>query len=86
MGYTIVGLKEKVLEMYPELERAGIAVNLTFDPQKDAYVLRMHKGPHELTTHLERQDADNCMKGVMCVPLGMQIEQFSKNFAIREGL
>jgi hypothetical protein len=86
MGYTVVGLKEKVLEMYPELERVGIAVNLTFDEQKDAYILRMHKGAHELTTHLEREDADKCMRGIMCVPLGLQVEQFSKNFKAREGL
>lgn len=86
MAYTIVALKDKVLEMYPELERKGIAVNLSFDAQKDAYILRMHKGPHELTTHLERQDADDCMNGIKCVSLGIQVEQFSGNFAIREGL
>jgi hypothetical protein len=86
MAYTIVGLKDKVLEMYPELVRNGIAVNLSFDQEKDAYVLKMHKGSHELTTHLERQDADDCMKGVKCVSLGIQVEQFSKNFSAREGL
>jgi hypothetical protein len=86
MTYTVVGLKEKVMEMYPELERKGIAVNLSFDAEKDAYLLKMHKGSHELTTHLERQDADDCMNGVKCVSLGIQVEQFSKNFAIREGL
>ena len=86
MGYTIVALKDKVLEMYPELEQHGVTVNLVFDPVKDAYVLKMHKDGHELTTHLERQDADDCMNGIKCVSLGMQVEQFVKNFAIREKL
>lgn len=86
MGYTIVGLKDKVLEMYPELERNGIAVSLSFDSEKDAYILKMHKGAHELTTHLERKDADDCMQGIKCVTLGIQVEQFSKNFTAREGL
>ncbi len=86
MGYTIVGLKDKVMEMYPELQRSGIAVNLSFDAEKDAYILKMQKDGHELTTHLERQDADDCMRGIKCVTLGMQVEQFSKNFTIREGL
>lgn len=84
MGYTIVGLKEKILEMYPELNQHGIAVNLVFDAEKDAYVVKMHKGSHELTTHLERRDADDCMNGVKCVTFGIQIEQFFKNFALRE--
>jgi hypothetical protein len=84
MGYTIVGLKDKILEMYPELEQHGVAVNLVFDGAKDAYVVKMHRGTHELTTHLERQDADECMNGVKCVSLGIQVEQFVKNFALRE--
>ena len=86
MGYTIVALKDKVLEMYPELEQHGVTVNLAFDAVKDAYILKMHKDAHELTTHLERQDADDCMNGIKCVSLGMQVEQFVKNFAIREKL
>jgi hypothetical protein len=84
MGYTIIGLKEKILEMYPELERHQVATNLVFDAEKGAYVLKMHKGNHELTTHLERQDADDCMNGVKCVSLGIQVEQFIKNYALRE--
>jgi len=84
MGYTVVGLKDKILEMYPELEQHGVSVTLVFDPEKDAYVVKMHRGDRELTTHLERQDADDCMNGIRCVSLGIQVEQFAKNFAIRE--
>jgi hypothetical protein len=86
MGYTVIGLKDKILEMYPELELHGVTVNLVFDAAKDAYVVKMHRGTHELTTHLERADADDCMNGVKCVSLGIQVEQFLKNFALREGL
>jgi alanyl-tRNA synthetase len=86
MGYTILGLKEKILEMYPELERNQAAVNLVFDAEKGAYVVKMHRGSHELTTHLETKDADECMNGVKCVSLGIQVEQFVKNFAVREKL
>lgn len=84
MGYSIVGLKEKILEMYPGLERHGVAVNLVFDTEKDAYVLKLHKGSHELATHLERRDADDCMNGIKCVSLGVQVEQFIGNFGQRE--
>ena len=84
MGYTIVGLKDKILEMYPELDKHGVVVNLVFDEVKDAYVVKMQRDSHELTTHLERKDADDCMNGVKCVYLGIQVEQFIKNFALRE--
>ena len=84
MSYSVIALKDKVLEMYPELQRQGVMVNLVFDEAKGAYVVKMHKGGHELTTHLERIDADDCMNGVKCVSLGIQVEQFVKNFAAGE--
>lgn len=83
MGYTIVALKDKILEMYPEIQRYGITVNLTFDEQKNAYIVQFKKGGHELTTHLEKKDADECMNGIKCVYFGVQIGQFIKNFEER---
>lgn len=83
MGYTLVALKEKILEMYPEIEKNGISVGLTFDEQKNAYIVVFKKENQELTTHLEKKDADECMNGIKCVYLGVQIGQFIKNFEER---
>jgi hypothetical protein len=83
MGYTIVALKEKIMEMYPEIERHGISVGLTFDEEKNAYIVKFDKEGQELTTHLEKKDADDCMNNIKCVYLGVQIEQFIKNFEER---
>lgn len=83
MGYSIVALKDKILEMYPEIEQHKLAMNVVFDTVKDAYVVSLHREGHELTTHLERTDADDCMNGIKCVSLGIQIEQFVKNFELR---
>jgi len=80
MGYTNVGLKDKIMEMYPEAERRGISVSLDFSEEKNAYIIKFKKGSHELTTHLDKKDADECMDGIKCVYLGMQIGEFIKNF------
>lgn len=80
MGYTNVALKDKIVEMYPEVERRGIAVSLDFSQEKNAYVVKFKKDRHELTTHLEKKDADECMDGIKCVYLGMQVGEFIKNF------
>lgn len=80
MGYTIVALKDKIMEMYPEIKQHGISVSLSFDEQKNTYIVQFKKGAHELTTHLEKKDADECMNGIKCVYLGVQIGQFIKNF------
>ncbi|MDO8747124.1 MAG: hypothetical protein Q7J70_05630 [Thermodesulfovibrionales bacterium] len=80
MGYTNVALKDKIVEMYPEVEKRGIAVSLDFSQEKNAYVVKFKKDHHELTTHLEKKDADECMNGIKCVYLGMQVGEFIKNF------
>ena len=80
MGYTIVALKDKILEMYPEVERHGISVGLTFDEGKNAYIINFIKDKHALVTHLEKKDADECMNNIKCVYLGVQVGQFIKNF------
>lgn len=80
MGYTNVALKDKIVEMYPEVERHGITVRLDFSEEKNAYIVKFKKDRHELTTHLEKKDADECMDGIKCMYLGMQVSEFIKNF------
>ncbi|HXX57521.1 MAG TPA: hypothetical protein VEI96_05930 [Thermodesulfovibrionales bacterium] len=84
MGYTNVALKDKIMEMYPDIERNGIAVSLDFNEEKNAFIVKFKKDKHELTTHLEKKDADECIDGMKCVYLGVQISQFIKNFEIIE--
>jgi hypothetical protein len=80
MGYTKIALEDKILEMYPEILKHNISVSLDFSEEKNAYIIRFQKGTHVLTTHLDRDDADECMNGVKCVHLGVQVGQFIRNF------
>lgn len=84
MGYTRVALEDKILEMYPEIGKHGISVNIDFDERKNAYIVKLSKDKNELTTHLEKKDADDCMDNIKCVYLGVQIGQFIKNFEERK--
>ena len=84
MGYTKVALENKILEMYPEITRNGISISLDFDEGKNAYIVRLKKDKQELTTHLEKKDADDCMNNIKCVYLGVQVGQFIKNFELRK--
>ena len=84
MGYTNVALKDKIMEMYPEINKHGISVGLDFSQGKNAYIVTFKKDNHELTTHLEKKDADECMDGIKCVYIGVQVSQFIKNFELIE--
>jgi hypothetical protein len=83
MGYTQVALENKILEMYPEITRHGLSIGLRFDGDKNAWIITLKGHGQELTTHLDKKDADDCMNNVKCVYLGVQIAQFIKNFEQR---
>ena len=80
MGYTVVALKEKITEIYPEIVRHGISFALEFNRELDTYDVKLKKNTHAFLTHLGKEDADECMDGVKCVHLGIQIGEFVKNF------
>lgn len=82
MSYTNDALKGKIMEMYPEIRKFGIDVSLERDKGGGAFIIRFKKGAKELTTHLEKKDADDCMEGIKCVYLGVQVGQFIKNFEV----
>lgn len=84
MRYSIVALKEKIVEMYPEIVERNISLGLVFDEGKNSYILTLNDGKEVLTTHLEKKDADECMTGVKCVYLGVQVAQFIKNYKERQ--
>ncbi len=80
MAYTDESLKEKIREIYPEIMKHGISLGLSFNREKNAYIVTFLKGKHELTTYLEKKDADDCMNNIKCIYLGVQIGQFIRNF------
>jgi hypothetical protein len=80
MGVDVKSLEAKLHEMYPEITTHQLGLSLNFDQGKDAWIVHLHRGGHELTTHLETKDAADCLAGVKCVYLGVQIGQFIKNF------
>jgi hypothetical protein len=80
MGFTIVGLKDKLMEMYPEMNEHGISLTVDFSKEKKAYVVKLKKDQHELSTHIEKKEAEECMDGLKCIHLDIQVRQFIENF------
>jgi hypothetical protein len=44
-------LDSKLREMYPEIVNHHLSLSLIFDRDKDAWIVKLVKGKHELTTH-----------------------------------
>ena len=81
--YTDADLKSRILEMYPEIVTHNVGVDMKYDDAKNAYVLAFSRGKDVLTTHLDKRDADECVHGIKCVYLGIQVAQFIRNFEER---
>jgi hypothetical protein len=80
MKVAVEKVKGKIMEMYPEIERYGIACSMIFDNDKKTYVFNLTHGPHELSTYIDQADADACLGGKECIHLGIQVRQFLENF------
>ncbi len=72
-------LCEKITEIYPEIGECGIDLNVWFDTEKKVWVVDLVKDAHELKHYLDLPEADSCMEGNKCVPLGLEIAQLRKN-------
>ncbi|NCO66699.1 MAG: hypothetical protein COW32_02360 [Candidatus Aquicultor secundus] len=80
MSYTKDELAMKLREMYKEINQHDLDMSLEFDADENAWVIHLKKGEHELRTFINKQDADECMNGIKCVYLGVQIGQFVQHF------
>jgi hypothetical protein len=80
MTFSTAAVRDKIAEMYPEIGQHQIILSVEFDAAKDAYLVKLQKDHHQLTTHLEKKDAEDCLRNIKCVYLGTQIGQFVKNF------
>ena len=86
MSIDVKSLDTKLREMYPDIDKYNFDTTLNFDEAKDAWIVKLVHGEHELTTHLDRKDAEACLEGMHCVYLGVQVGQFVKNFEATEHL
>jgi hypothetical protein len=82
MTLSAQDLEDKLLEMYPEIRAHALSMGLNFDAAKNAWIVHLKRDDKDFTTHLEAKDAEDCLSGIKCIYLGVQIGQFIKNFGV----
>jgi hypothetical protein len=73
-------LCKKIEEVFPQAGACGIDYNVEFDVKNKAWTVDLHHGSHHLKTFIEIDEADSCLEGRSCIPLGLQIAQLKRNF------
>jgi len=76
MDYSVVNLKYKILELYPEIINYGIDIFLTHDPERNRYEVKLTLPAPESTVFLGKTEADACMEGEKSDFLEKSIERF----------
>jgi hypothetical protein len=79
MSYTETDLREKLLEMYPEITKYDLSLSLNFDEGMNAWIVGFEKQDHKRHAILDKKDADACMDGNVCIYLGVLITQYIKD-------
>lgn len=69
-------LKEKLMEMYPEIFWNSVQIELHFYRVKNLYIVTLHKECRILTTFLNKKDIDNCMAMRKPQLFDIQMHQF----------
>ena len=77
--YNKETLCKKITELYPDIGECGIDIEVNFDADKNAWLVDLKKDEHELKHYLDLPEADECVEGNKCVPLGLEIAQLRKN-------
>lgn len=77
--YSSDAIRNKITSMYPVIGECGAELTVRYDEQNKAWLLHLEKDNHELNHYLELSDAENCLDGVQCVSLGLDIAQMFNN-------
>jgi predicted transport protein len=77
-------LKEKLLEMYPEIANHDVQLGLHFYRVKNLCIVTLQKESRILTTFLRQYDIDKCMDLHRPDNFGIQIEHFLRTVVAHE--
>ncbi len=75
----------KITELYPEIRQHDIGISVEEDPATGEWCVVMTHGKHSLSTHVTKQDADDCLSGKQCYELGVQIGRFVESYCLGQG-
>ena len=76
---------QAIASLYPEIAAHGIAVSVADAPAAGAWRVTLTHAGNTLDTYLDHNDADDCVSGVKCVSLGVQIGRFVENYCLARG-
>jgi hypothetical protein len=80
MGYSMAALQDKILDIYPEIQRRGLSARLTLDEDTQQCLVILKEGTREFTAALKKEDTE---KGIDATPydtFGRHVKELINRF------
>jgi hypothetical protein len=80
MGYSLEKLQQRLLEHHSDIVKQGVKLTVSFDRDRAGYGVKLAKGDKQAEIFISKKDADECMQGVECYHMGIEIGKFLREF------
>ncbi len=80
MGYSLKQLEQRLREHHSDIDKQGIKLNVSFDRERVGYVVVLTKADKQSEIFISQKDADECMEGIECYHLGIELGNFLREF------
>lgn len=76
MNISNMQISNKIMDLYPEIEKFDLDLVTEFSDEKDAWIVTLVKNGETLFTHINTEDAQKCIEGNKCTYFGNQLMGF----------
>ena len=69
---------QKITELNPDLGACDVDIETFYSSSKNSWVIVSKKGDHDIVHYLDKKDIRNCLDGVQCFSLGLDIAELTR--------
>jgi hypothetical protein len=80
MGYSLKELEQRLLEHHSDIVKQGVKLKVSLGPEREGYAVKLAKDDRQAEIFISKKDADECMEGIECYHMGIEIGNFMREF------
>ena len=69
---------QKVKELNPDLGVCDVDIETHYSTAKKSWIIVSKKGDHDIVHYLDKKDIKNCLDGVQCFSLGIDVAELTR--------
>ena len=69
---------QKITELNPDLGSCDVDIETFYNSSKNSWIVVSKKGDHDIVHYLDKKDIRNCLDGVQCFSLGLDVAELTR--------